>query len=159
MKWVERVARKIGPQGKRVLEVGSYDVNGSVRPLFEGAKQYIGIDSRPGPGVDLVMSARSFVEDFKFLAEDFDFAESFDVVISINTIHNLALEDCKAALKEIQRVAKNGAFVTMDAFRTGQEKERMDAWNLTALTYMHVDEWVRVFSEVGYLGDYYWFIP
>ena len=85
--------------------------------------------------------------------------KSFDVVISINTVHNLPLEECKQALREIQRVARKGAFITMDAFRTPEEKQRMDAWNLTALTYMHVDEWKALFKEVGYTGDYFWFIP
>lgn len=37
-----------------VLEIGSYDVNGSIRPLFAAAAQYVGCDVRPGPGVDLV---------------------------------------------------------------------------------------------------------
>ena len=31
-------------------------------------------------------------------------------------------------------------------------------WVLTALTFMHVDDWKKVFAEVGYTGDYYWFI-
>lgn len=84
---------------------------------------------------------------------------SFDVVISINTVHNLAINDCKQSLREIQRVARKGAFVTMDAYRTPEEKKRMDAWNLTALTYMHVNEWKKLFDEVGYTYDYYWFIP
>ena len=51
------------------------------------------------------------------------------------------------------------AFITVDAYRTPEEKERMDAWNLTALTYMHVDQWKALFKQVGYTGDYYWFIP
>ena len=85
--------------------------------------------------------------------------KSFDVVIAINTIHNLALDACKQALQEIQRVARKGAFLTVDAFRTPEEKKRMDAWNLTALTYMHVDEWKKLFNETGYTGDYFWFIP
>lgn len=38
----------------RVLEVGSCDVNGSVRPLFAGARAYHGIDVVEGPGVDEV---------------------------------------------------------------------------------------------------------
>lgn len=93
-------------------------------------------------------------------AKKLPFADkSFDVVISINTIHNLSIEDCKQSLKEIQRVARKGAFVTMDAYRTSEEKKRMDAWNLTALTYMHVDEWKALFKEVGYTHDFYWFIP
>ena len=44
--------------GKTVLEIGAYNVNGSVRPLFAGCAQYIGIDRRPGPGVDVVGDGR-----------------------------------------------------------------------------------------------------
>ena len=84
---------------------------------------------------------------------------SFDLVISINTVHNLALEDCKQALREIMRVTKKDAFVTMDAYHNEEEKKRMDKWNLTALTYMSVPEWEKLFREVGYTGDYFWFIP
>lgn len=84
--------------------------------------------------------------------------DSFDLVISINTIHNLPVDRCKQALREIQRVSRAHAFVTMDAWRNERERERMLQWNLTALTYMHVDDWVALFAEVGYTGDYYWFI-
>ena len=84
---------------------------------------------------------------------------SFDVVISINTIHNLEREDCGRALQEIERVARRGSFITVDAYRNDEERERMAAWNLTARTVMHVDEWKAFFDEVGYTGDYYWFIP
>ncbi len=83
---------------------------------------------------------------------------SFDLVISINTIHNLGLEECKQALREIQRVTRKHAFITVDAWRTEQEQKRMMKWNLTALTYMHVDDWKKLFAEVGYRDDYYWFI-
>ncbi|MBI4317884.1 MAG: class I SAM-dependent methyltransferase [Chloroflexi bacterium] len=84
--------------------------------------------------------------------------DSFDLVISINTIHNLPLEQCKRALHEIQRVSRAHAFITVDAWRTEEERERLMKWNLTALTYMHVDDWKSLFTEVGYTGDYYWFI-
>ncbi len=84
---------------------------------------------------------------------------SFDLVIAINTIHNLPLVECKQALKEIQRVSRGHAFVTVDAYRNTAEKKRMDMWNLTALTYMQVEEWKALFAEVGYTGDFYWFIP
>lgn len=84
---------------------------------------------------------------------------SFDVVISITTIHNLNREDCATALQEIERVSKGHSFITVDAYRTEEEKARMYAWNLTAQTIMHVDEWKAFFEEVGYTGDYYWFIP
>ena len=83
----------------------------------------------------------------------------FDFVISINTIHNLNREDCAVALQEIERVTKGNSFITVDAYRNDEEKMRMEAWNLTALTMMSVDEWKQFFLEVGYTGDYYWFIP
>ena len=79
--------------------------------------------------------------------------------MSINTIHNLDRDDCARALKEIQRVSAGRAFITVDAYRNEIEKKRMEAWNLTALTMMSVDEWIDFFEEVGYFGDYYWFIP
>ncbi len=85
--------------------------------------------------------------------------KSFDLVIAINTIHNLPLAECKQAVREIQRVTRKHAFITVDAYRTSEEKKRMDAWNLTARTYMSVDEWVGLFNEARYHGDYYWFIP
>jgi len=85
--------------------------------------------------------------------------KSFDVVISINTIHNLVREECGQALQEIERVSRGKSYITVDAYRTEEEKSRMFAWNLTAQTIMHVDEWKAFFEEVGYTGDYYWFIP
>ena len=83
---------------------------------------------------------------------------SFDLVVSITTTHNLILEECKQAVREIQRVSRQHAFITVDAWRTEDERERMMKWNMTALTYMHVDDWKKLFAEVGYSGDYYWFI-
>jgi SAM-dependent methyltransferase len=85
--------------------------------------------------------------------------DCFDFVISINTIHNLNIQDCATALQEIERVTKDNSFITVDAYRNDEEKARMQAWNLTALTMMSVDEWKEFFLEVGYTGDYYWFIP
>jgi len=84
---------------------------------------------------------------------------SFDLVISINTVHNLDKNDCPKALQEIERVSRSGKFITVDAYHNDEEKRRMDMWNLTALTYMSVPEWKTYFNETGYTGDYYWFIP
>ena len=84
---------------------------------------------------------------------------SFDGVISINTVHNLEREECGKALREIERVSRGSSFITVDAYRNDEEKERMYAWNLTAKTIMSVDEWKQFFEEVGYTGDYFWFIP
>lgn len=85
--------------------------------------------------------------------------KSFDVVISITTLHNLERDDLIKALREIERIAKVGSFITVDAYYNDEEKSRMDAWNLTAKTVLHADEWRELFSTAGYTGDYYWFRP
>lgn len=83
---------------------------------------------------------------------------SFDLVISINSIHNLPLERIKQAFREIQRVSRGNSYVTVDAWRNDQEKENLYKWVLTAETMMHVDDWFKLFEEVGYTGDCWWFI-
>lgn len=83
----------------------------------------------------------------------------FDLVVAINTIHNLELDECAQALREIERVSKGNSFVVLDAYRTEEEKERMFAWNLTGKTILSVDSWREFFEENGYTGDYFWFMP
>lgn len=84
---------------------------------------------------------------------------SFDLVISINTLHNLPLQECKRAIREVARVMRRHAFIVNDAWGDDSQKENIMKWNLTALTIMHVDDWKKLFEEVGYTGDYYWFWP
>jgi len=84
--------------------------------------------------------------------------KSFDLVISVNSIHNLPLERLKTALREVMRVSRAHAYVTVDAWRNEKEKEQLFKWVLTAETMMHVDDWKKLFLEVGYAGDYWWFI-
>ena len=86
-------------------------------------------------------------------------SNSFDVVISINTVHNLEKDECALALQEISRVSKKYSFITVDAYRNNEEKKRMLEWNLTAKTIMSVDDWILFFKKTEYTGDYYWFIP
>ncbi len=103
-------------------------------------------------------SVESVVQQADARALPFD-DDSFDVVISINTIHNLDRDDLVISLREIERVARRHAFVTVDAYRSDEEREAMLAWNLTAQTILSVDEWQQLFNEAGYTGDYYWFVP
>lgn len=84
---------------------------------------------------------------------------SFDLVISVTTVHNLVREECGKALQEIMRVSKGNAFIQIDGYYTDEEKKALDDWVLTAKTIMHADEWKAFFKEVGYTGDYYWFMP
>ena len=84
--------------------------------------------------------------------------KSFDLVISITTVHNLHLEECKQAVREIQRVSRGNAFITVDSWRDSIEEDRLRKWVLTGYTMMGTDDWKKLFKEVGYTGDYYWFI-
>ncbi|MFA6217318.1 MAG: class I SAM-dependent methyltransferase [Candidatus Omnitrophota bacterium] len=84
--------------------------------------------------------------------------KSFDLVISINSIHNLPLERLKNSLREIERVSRGHSYITVDAWRNDLERENLFKWVLTAETMMHVDDWKKLFSEVGFNGDYWWFI-
>ncbi len=85
--------------------------------------------------------------------------KSFDVIISVTTLHNLEKPRLIQALKEIERVKIRGSFITVDAYHNDQEKARMEDWNLTARTVLHVNEWLELFDKAGYTGDFYWFTP
>jgi ubiquinone/menaquinone biosynthesis C-methylase UbiE len=82
--------------------------------------------------------------------------KSFDLVLAINTIHNLPYEECKQSLSEIQRVSRKHAFVMVDAFRTEQQRQAMLHWVLTAETMLSTEDWLKLFAEAGYTGDYAW---
>jgi SAM-dependent methyltransferase len=84
--------------------------------------------------------------------------QSFDLAVSINTIHNLPDGRCRRALGELGRVSAR-QFVTVDAWRTEEEHQRLLDWLLTAESYHHVDDWRRIFVQAGYAGDFWWFIP
>ena len=102
-------------------------------------------------------SVRPFLEIAS--AEALSYADnSFDLVISVNSIHNLPLDRLTVSLKEIERVSRGNSFITVDAWRNEQERINLMKWVLTAETYMHVDDWKKLFAEVGYTGDYWWFI-
>lgn len=147
------------PADAKILDVGS-------------AKGFLMADFRqvlPGctvRGIDVSAYAReqAHAEMGEFIdlgsAEELPYADSsFDLVVSINSIHNLPLAKCKQSLREIQRVSRAHKFITVDAWRTEEEHQRLLQWILTAETYLPVAEWVSLFAEVGYTGDYWWFIP
>lgn len=83
--------------------------------------------------------------------------KSFDLVIAINVIHNLDVPGCRQALRELQRVSRRHGFLMVDAYRTEEEKKRLEDWVVTCVTYMHVNDWAKMFKEEKYTGDYYWF--
>ena len=86
--------------------------------------------------------------------------DSFDLVVSINSLHNiLDLDETGTALSEMERVSRGNKYVSLGAYRNEEEKARLDRWAVVATTYLHSDDWLKLFDEAGYTGDYVWFNP
>ena len=81
---------------------------------------------------------------------------AFDAVISINTLHNLRRDGVITALKEIQRLAPGRGFVQVDAYYTPEQRDLFMQWVLTAEFHGYPEQWLEVFKEAGYTGDWYW---
>ena len=47
-------------RGAKILEIGSYDVNGNIREMFKGAAEYVGVDLVSGPNVDVIGYGHEF---------------------------------------------------------------------------------------------------
>ena len=92
-------------------------------------------------------------------AEQLPFADqSFDLGISINTLHNLARPDLIQALRELERVSRRFKYVQVDSWFNETQRTNLDKWVLTAVTYLEPPAWRALFAEAGYTGDYYWTI-
>jgi protein-L-isoaspartate(D-aspartate) O-methyltransferase len=79
---------------------------------------------------------------------------TFDLVVSINTLHNLHNYDVCLALSEMERVARGGKYVVADSYRTEREKVNLLYWQLTCVCFYTPREWEWLFHQSGYTGDY-----
>ncbi len=84
--------------------------------------------------------------------------DSFQAVISINTIHNLERPDAVRAVREIERLAPGRGFIQVDSYRTPEQREVFLEWVLTARFHDYPAGWLRLFAEGDYTGYYYWTI-
>lgn len=101
--------------------------------------------------VDPMMKEAVFVHDAK---DTLPFADKeFDLVLSVNTLHNLYLNDLSSALSEVERISKK-AYVVNEAYRNEKEKFNLFCWNLTGECFFTPDEWAWVFKQSNYNGDY-----
>jgi SAM-dependent methyltransferase len=80
--------------------------------------------------------------------------KTFDLVVSINTLHNLRLPELERALREIERVGKKHKYIVMDSYRNESEKANLLSWQLTCECFFTPEEWDWVFSKCNYTGDY-----
>jgi hypothetical protein len=108
------VARTLKPEhvtGKRVLEVGSQDVNGSVRPLVTGMwpASYLGVDQAPGQGVDEVRN----VDDLEATYGP----GKFDLVITTEMLEHV--RDWRAAVMNLKAMAAAGGLLLVTTRSVG----------------------------------------
>lgn len=115
MEYVGEVVKRYELASLRTLEIGSYNVNGSGRPLFDG--EYIGVDRESCPGVDRVMQAA-----------ELDFPDaSFDTVVSTSQLeHDPTFW---RTLPEVARVLRSGGTLILCTVSTGfPEHNNPDYW-------------------------------
>jgi SAM-dependent methyltransferase len=111
-------------EGKRVLEVGSFQVagTGSLRPIIESwnPAEYIGIDILMGAGVDMILNAEDVVKGFG--------KESFDVIVSTEVLEHV--EDWRRVISNLKNACKPHGFVVIStrSFGYGYHAYPYDFW-------------------------------
>lgn len=78
----------------------------------------------------------------------------FDLVVSINTLHNLYNYELQDALKEMQRVGRGGKYLCVEGYRNEREKVNLMYWQMTCRAFHTPAEWDFVFKQAGYTGDH-----
>jgi SAM-dependent methyltransferase len=79
--------------------------------------------------------------------------KEFDLVISLGTFHNLRIPDLKIGLSEMERVGKEG-YLMLESYRNESELFNLQCWALTAESFFDQKEWIWLYENFGYKGDY-----
>jgi SAM-dependent methyltransferase len=80
---------------------------------------------------------------------------SFDLVISLGMLHNLALEDVFRAVPQIERVGRGASkYLMVESFRNEREKANLLYWQLTCLSFHGPETWAWIYHKCGYTGDH-----
>ena len=102
-----------------VLEIGSLDVNGNIRNLFDFTNEYTGIDLEKGPNVDLVLSGIDIDKLDK----------NFDIIISCECFEHA--KDWKIIFEKMCQISKPNSFIVISVASTGRVEhgtERSGNW-------------------------------
>ncbi len=140
--------------GQRVLDIGC----GKGFLVFEFTQSVPGVEVA---GLDIsqyaVDEAKEEVKPFLRVGNAIELPyedNSFDFVVSINSLHNLYNYQLKPALGEIERVSKGNSYVVVDSYRSEQEKANLLYWQITCECFYTPAEWEWFFDLSGYTGDY-----
>lgn len=138
LSWVISALGAEDVAGKRVLEVGSYNVNGSVREYLESLqpREYLGVDVTEGPGVDRVVNAESLTESIQ---------PGFDIVISTEMLEHV--ENWAVCLAQLAEMTKAGGLLVLTTRSPGfpYHPYPIDTWRYS------VRGMTRLLTDMGLL--------
>ena len=77
----------------------------------------------------------------------------FDLVLAINTIHNLKINELQIAIQEIERVGKE-KYIATESYQNEEEQFNLQCWALTCESFYSKESWIWLFDHFGYTGDY-----
>ncbi len=80
--------------------------------------------------------------------------QHFDLVYSLNTLHNLHCYDLDPALREIERVGRKNKYICVESYRNEVEKANLLYWQVTCEAFNTPEEWAWWFKQTGYTGDH-----
>jgi protein-L-isoaspartate(D-aspartate) O-methyltransferase len=80
--------------------------------------------------------------------------QSFDLVYSLNTLHNLHNYELDPALREIERVGKKNKYICVESYRNESEKANLLYWQVTCEAFNSPEAWDWWFKQTGYSGDH-----
>ena len=80
--------------------------------------------------------------------------QTFDLVVSINTLHCLEAYDLDAALREMDRVGKQHKYLCVESYRNETEKANLLYWQVSCEAFNTPKEWDWWYQHTGYTGDH-----
>lgn len=148
---------------KKILEIGSLIINGSLRQIFNKPSEYVGVDLGAGPGVDVISKGHEidYPDDY------------FDVALSAECFEHDQFWDL--TFQKMIDVTKPGGWIIFSCATTGRAEHgthQTDAGsspftqfyykNLTEIDFRQKFDFSKVFKKFEFIGErnhhdlYFW---
>jgi SAM-dependent methyltransferase len=126
--------RTYAKSGDHILDIGSMDVNGSLRALAPPDCRYVGIDLEAGPGVDIVVGR---ISQLPFAPA------SFDAIVTSSCFEHDAM--FWQTFVEMCRVLKPAGYIYINAPSKGyMHSYPIDAWRFFPDAGIALRDWAKI---------------